>query len=213
MKKYIVVILVALCNFSFSQSKADFFDNKDYPVTWLGIDFSRVKLVGRFNQFLFIGKKAPEMIGADYFNRWNQMVLDDPIKYNFKLMLRQNEVINDVSMITAVNAATNFDSLSKGVIPNYSLEDLQGFINQYPIENKTGFGFLMIAESLNKNQKSSFFHVVLINMATKEILFSQRIQEKPAGFGIENYWETAIGRTLSWVKGVHYNRWKASLNN
>ncbi len=65
-------------------------------------------------------------------------------------------------------------------------------MQSYDLEGKTGVGIVMVAESLNKTTERAVYHIVALNMETKEILFSERIMSRPSGFGLRNYWGGSI---------------------
>lgn len=209
MKKTILFPLFTLLTYcSFSQTASDFFIPSEHKVSWLGIDFSHVKLIGDFNHFFGAGSQSAVDIRDEYFNRWNKIVLTEPDKYDIRSMLRKADVFYDVAMITGINSSCSIENLEDFNTPNYSIDDIREFVNQYPIENKSGFGVLMIAESLNKPAQEAYFHFLIINMSTKEILIHDRIRSEPTGFGLRNYWAGAIYRGMKQIKDVHYQKWK-----
>lgn len=209
MKKVLLIALIALfSNNSNSQTAAEFFVPSEHKVRWLGIDFSHVKLIGDFNHFFGAGQQSAVDIRDEYFNRWNTIVLKEPDKYDLRSMLRKSDVFYDVAMMTAINSTCAIENLEDSNTPNYTIDDVRKFVDQYPIENKSGYGVLMIAESLNKYAKEAYFHFVLLNMNTKEILIHERIRSEPTGFGLRNYWAGAIYRAMNRITDVHYKKWK-----
>ena len=59
MKKLIFILSILLTNISYSQKIEDLFKASDVKVSWLGIDFSHIKLIGDFAQFESAGMKNP----------------------------------------------------------------------------------------------------------------------------------------------------------
>lgn len=206
--KSISLLFVLLSYISISQTSKDFFVHSDYKVTWLGIDFSHVKLIGEFNHFFGAGSQSSVDLRDEYFNRWNKIVLTEPDKYDIRGMLRKSEIVYDISMITTVNSNCAIENLEDLNNPNYTIENLKDFVTGYPLENKDGFGILMIAESLNKSATEAILHFIIINMSTKEILIHERLRTEPTGFGLRNYWAGSIYRAMNQIKSTHYMKWK-----
>ena len=67
---------------------------------------------------------------------------------------------------------------------------------------------MFIAESLNKIDTEAYFHVVIINIDSKEVLLSERLRGQPSGFGIRNYWAGAIYEILKNIDSRYYRLWR-----
>lgn len=174
--------------------------NAQTKITWLGIDFSHVKLIGDFNQFAEAGHKNVAQIQTKYFPSWNMLFINEPEKFDIKKALRKEEVFNDLDMLLQKNQATPSDSFISYNSPQYTQQDIIRFVNEYALEGKEGTGVLLLAESLNKGEEAGVFHFVAIDMKTKTILVQQSFKGKPGGFGIRNYWASAIESVLHQIK-------------
>lgn len=209
MRKHIFVLLVLSAAASVkAQSVDDLFGSADTKITYLGIDFSHVKLVGNFAEFFEAGRKNVMEIRDYYFPRWNSVVANEREKYDIRGMLRKNNVYYDLYMIPAVNARTNPDSLESYNAVVLSPDDISNIVGQYDLEGKQGIGVVFVAESLNKSFEEAYFHFVAINMATREVLFQRRLRGQPQGFGLRNYWINSLYRIINDVKYYYYNEWK-----
>ncbi len=69
---------------------------------------------------------------------------------------------------------------------------------------------MFIMETMNKASAQAYIHVTLINMATKKVLLTEKIIEKPAGFGFRNYWAKTIFEALDDIRKSKYKEWKAN---
>ena len=66
-----------------------------------------------------------------------------------------------------------------------------------------------MVSSFDKNKVLGTIYVVLFDMGTKKILVNKKMEEKPGGFGLKNYWAKAILGAIEssqsyfskWVKG------------
>jgi len=190
-----------------SQTAQDLFSSNS-RITWLGIDFSHVRLIGNFSDFLDLGAKSSVEIITSYFPEWNRIVLDEGEKYDIRGMLRRLDIYYDIDMIMDVNYQTNPDSLESYNARRFTGKDIQSYVSQYNLEGRDGIGVVFIAESLNKSYKEAYYHFVAINMKTSEVLFHYRLRGEPSGFGLRNYWANSVYRVINDIKFYYYIRWK-----
>jgi len=208
MKKQLLIFLMLLAVVNTqSQTAQDLFQKSDLKVSYLGIDFSHVKLIGNFAEFFDAGEKNVMEIRDTYFRRWNMVVLNEREKYDIRGMLRKNDIYYDIEMITAVNAQTNLDGIESYNSEKFTEDDIQAFVSQYNLEGKEGIGVVFIAECLNKSAEEAIFHFVAMNMNTREVLFHRRLRGEPQGFGLRNYWANSVYRIIQDIKYYYYNEW------
>lgn len=208
MKCVFVSMFVMFSLFVTGQTISDIFSSNDVQVSWLGIDYSHVKLMGDFSQLNGAGQKNSSQIRDTYFPAWNQLVLNEPQKFDIKGMINK-EIVNDIDMIKAINASANTNDIEVTNPPNYTNEDIKRVISSYPVENKKGIGVLFIAECLNKTIDEAYYHVVFLSMPSNEILLSERIMGKPAGVGLRNFWAGSVYSVIKKVKSEYYKTWKS----
>lgn len=213
MKKLIILIVSLLSVvFAHSQTTRDLFSPADVQISWLGVDFSHVKLIGDFSQFGGAGEKDPVQIRDEYFPAWNRLFLNEPDKYDIKGMLRNDNIVYDIDMIFEINSIAPTGDMISYNAPDYSVDDIEAFVSVYDTEDKGGIGVLFLAECLNKIKKEAYFHFVAISMKTKEILLHERFIEKPRGFGLRNYWAGAIYKVIKEIKNKRYETWEKQFN-
>lgn len=203
MKKLILLLALTTLK-SYSQKASDFF-NPSTKVTWLGIDFSHVKLIGDFSEFAEFGNKDQSQLRDKYFYGWNTLVVNEPEKYDIRKAIRKNDVEKDIAMIMDINSKAKLEGMKTYKQPNYTYIDILTFIKDYTFIDKQGIGILFIAEYLNKDAKQACFHFVVLDMATKDVYIDETLIEEPKGFGIKNYWAGAINEA---IKDIYYHRWK-----
>jgi hypothetical protein len=212
MKKIYIALLLSFSAVSANSQTAQDLFNSDNRITWLGIDFSHVRLIGNFSDFLDLGAKGSVQIITTYFPEWNRIVLDEGEKYDIRGMLRRMDIDYDIDMIMNLNYQTNPDSMEFYNTRKFKGQDIQSYVNQYDLEGRDGIGVVLIAECLNKNFKEAYFHFVAINMKTKEVLFHERLRGEPSGFGLRNYWANSFYRVINEIKYYYYFRWKSEFN-
>lgn len=209
MKKLVLIALLAVSTpKGYTQTVEDIFNPNDIKVSWLGIDFSHVKLIGDFSQFFGAGLKSTNQIKDEYFVGWNTIIMNEPKKYDIKSMLRKGDIFYDVDMIMGLNAKAPLETIESYNTPKYTKENIKGFVDAYNLESKEGLGVLFIAECLNKNAAEGIFHFLIINMKTKEILVEKRMSSVPSGFGLRNYWAASIYKIIKDIKDNQYPTWK-----
>lgn len=209
MKKLFSYFFICLASFSGAQSVSDLFKQSDTRITWLGVDFSHVKLIGNFSEFADAGQKSTYQIRNNYFPGWNYLILDEPNKYDLKGMLRKGNLNYDLDIVSKLNANAALEDMETYNAPNYTTQDISNFVSQYSTAGKDGLGVVFIAEALNKNAVEAWFHFVVINMKTKEVLITQRLRSEPIGFGLKNYWAGAIYKTIKEIRDSRYHALKA----
>jgi len=109
-----------------------------------------------------------------------------------------------------VNSQTPLESLESYNAVKYTEEDIRSFVSDYNPGERDGIGIVFIAESLSKSSEEAFFHFVIINMESKEVLFQRRLRGEPNGFGLRNYWINAVYRIINDIKYYYFNEWKYS---
>jgi hypothetical protein len=209
--KFVFLFLTSL-TYCHAQKAADLFSSTDHEITWVGIDFSHVKLIGDFSQFSGEGNKNAEQIKRTYFPGWNKLIFNEPKKFDIKGMLRREDILYDLEMMNSLNEKASTEGMEVFNPPKYTEADIKMFVSEYTLSKRTGISILMIAESLSKPAEEAFFHFLAIRNSDKSILLQQRLRGEPKGFGIRNYWAGAIFDIMEDIKKNKYNDWKRNYN-
>ena len=216
MKKQFIIsllfVFVSSLNLQ-SQSIIDLFKSSTIKVTWLGVDYSNVKLIGDFTQFSTAGSKSSVEIKNQYFPRWNNLILSESEKYDVKGMLRKEDMKFDINMITEINAKASAQDLETNSAKQLTKDEIKAFVKAYPTTDKDGIGIVFIAEKLDKLELMAYYHFVAFNMKTKEVILQERIEGAPAGFGLRNYWAGSIYAVIKKIKSDLYKSWKKECCN
>ena len=136
MKKvvYLITVFSLISCFGISQKIEDLFTKSETKITWLGIDFSHVKLIGEFSQFAEAGATGAAVIRDKYFSGWNNLILNEYEKYNIEGMVRKENINLKISGINKINDNTSIEDLEADDQPNYSKEDIALFIKKYDFD-------------------------------------------------------------------------------
>lgn len=208
MRLICISLFVFAAFFAKAQTVKDIFSSNDIQFSWLGIDYSHVKLIGDFSQYGGAGQKNAIQVRDTYFASWNQLVLNEPQKFDIKGMVNK-DIYNDIDMVKALNAKTDPDKMEAANPPAYTSDDIKNFVKSYSVEDKKGIGIVFIAECLNKGLDEAFYHVVFISMPSKEVLLSEKILGKPAGVGLRNFWAGSVFNVIKKIKTEYYRSWKS----
>lgn len=210
MRKILIVVIGLLTGVSaHGQTIEDFFVGHNHPVVWLGIDFSQVQLVGDFSHFGGHGSKDPGDLQSEYFPSWNRLLMNEPEKYDLKEFFRRRDLDVNINIVMERNDMADTDKMLTYSPKYFRKDDIREIIESYDLEGEEGLGLLFIAESLNKIDTEAYFHVVILNMSTKEVLLSERLRGQPSGFGIRNYWAGAIYEILKNIDSRYYRLWRS----
>ncbi|ELR71293.1 hypothetical protein C900_02908 [Fulvivirga imtechensis AK7] len=154
-------------------------------IVWCGLDYSHARFIGSKH---FEARELPRL-----FIAWNDLMLSESDKYNFKEAYQKEIQINDLSAVTARNAKV--DPQERLIDePHYSIptEELHNIIAEYNLEREEGLGLVYIVEALNKNLQAASIYVVFFDIAKKEILWALKYRAGAEGFGMRNYWARPI---------------------
>ncbi|NQT78208.1 MAG: hypothetical protein HQ565_10870 [Bacteroidetes bacterium] len=204
MKKLILIAGIFLV-FSFV-SKGQYTTTDVFKVdniTWYGLDFSNIKLIGSE------GFTDPNAIKNQFFNSWNNLIISEPEKYNLAEVFSKSSVENDLSIVTERNTLPDPDKLV--IEENYSFgeDEVKKIISEYDITGKEGIGLVFIMESFNKTKEQGYMWVSFFDIETKEVLLSKKMNGKVGGFGIRNYWAKSFYNVMKRIGKKEWKAWKA----
>lgn len=200
-----ICLLLALSLFMLINAQAqDVFDTKE-PVTWLGLDFSALKLI-KDDEVI-----TDKEIQSKYFPGWNDLILKEPKKFDIAKATGRDQVENDITAVDAVNEAAKADFITEDSKAFQHLDDakVKAMVKKYNLKGKSGIGLVFIVEAMDKAKKEASVWVTFIDMKTKEVLLSKPVIGESGGFGFRNYWAGSFNKVLKampsgmkkWKKG------------
>lgn len=204
--------IVFFCGFgqlASSQTLKDVFTNSDAPLTYLGIDFSNARL-------LDIGN-ADDIRNRLYMSI-NQLVIDEPKKFDINGAFRKSNIVNDISAVNEKNLKANIGDIlsTNGSDFNRLKEsDIAASVKGLNLK-KDGIGVLFVMEAMRKIEKKgdAAIWVTFVDMKTKKVLMTERIEVKAAGgFGFRNFWASTIKELIDEIDKPKYKEWKTKYGN
>jgi hypothetical protein len=196
MKKLMLIIICLVFSSQVLQSQEikDIFTSKE--ATWYGLDFSKVKLIGSE------GFTDALKIKNVFFPSWNNLIINEPAKYNLQLMFHKDTVFFDLSVIDKRNKLPY--ALDKNTIAE--------IIKEYNSKEKEGLGIVFIMESLDKPKRIATMWVTFFDIASKTVLLTEKMSGKPGGAGFRNYWARTYYNVMAKIKKTEYLKWEKEYN-
>ncbi len=206
-----ITIFLLCINFSNAQSIAtpeiqNLYNQNYRYITYLGMDFSKVVLVGDFSEALGVGGDASTKNA--YCKAWNNLVTGEFEKYDIKALVNNKNITTNLEGVMKLNYATKVDDLSGYKEPDYNLQALQQHFNEYALPTDKGLGVIWLIESFNRNTPKAFIDFVVIDMASKKIVMLKKLQTDPRGGGLRNYWAGSIYEAFKEVEKNFTKVWK-----
>jgi hypothetical protein len=201
--KAIIIILCLWVHSAFAQTFKDVF-NDATTVTYLGIDFTNVKVIGEMST------EVEDLVDRQ-FSAINELVLNEPKKYELDKAFHKTSVPNELKYVEAKNKTINDSSvISTDLADEQHLNKtvIDGIVKGYDFGGKKGIGFLFIMESMSKKSEHANMYLTFVDMATSKVLYTERISEKAKGFGLRNYWAYSIYGALEDIADSRYKEWK-----
>lgn len=181
--------------------------NSNYRyITYLGMDFSKVVLIGDFSEALGVGGDATTKNA--YCKAWNNLVTGEFEKYDIKTLVNNKNITTSLEGVMKLNYASKVDDLSGHKEPDYTLQIIQEHFNNYTLPTDKGLGVILFVESFNRNTPKAFIDFVVIDMATKKIVMLKKLQTDPRGGGVRNYWAGSIYEAFKEVEKKFTKDWK-----
>jgi hypothetical protein len=196
-----IILLSLPCQ---AQEMSDIFDRKT-KITWVGIDFTGAKLIGDRERFGSHEDVKNLMIS------WNELMLKEPEKFDMGLAIDKIRVADDFSITDDHNADLNIGELfstSEGDYFHLRPNDIIEIVDNYDFKGKTGIGVMINVESFSKLKKEGCAWVTFVDMARKEVFFSERVTGEPGGAGLRNYWGNAIYDMMKAMRKKEFEMWR-----
>lgn len=205
-QKRLSFLFVLLASFGAvcAQTKSDVF-NKDTEITWLGLDFSNAKFLGDREKF------GSESDVKHLMTAWNQLILNEPAKYNVAKAVDRSTITNAIDVTTDRNAEVDVQAIFTDEQKDYlhiQPSDIDGIVSSFDFKGKTGIGLVFIVETFSKPNEEGSIYVTFVNMGSKELLFSERLTAEPKGFGMRNFWAGCVYGVLTKMQKKEFGNWK-----
>lgn len=203
----VLVFCVAAQTTSAQGGLKEFFNNSEMKFVYLGIDFTKAKLIN-----------DPGANSFDIRNRLygsiNDVVVNEPKKYDIQGAFRKSNFSSDLTAVKARIEKINAEDIISSNTADFSRlteSDINAVVKSLNISGKEGIGLLFVMEGMHKGEKSgsASLWVTLIDLKSKKVLMTERFECKANGFGFRNYWASTIKIALDNIEKSKYKDWKA----
>ncbi len=197
---------VAFSQAGFSQVTFKDYFNESAPLTYLGVDFTVAKISG-LTDFEIKDMKDRQFSGI------NQLVLNEPKKYDLMKFFHKSDVKTDISQVEEHNAKIDGDKIKSTGGPDdetsLTTAGVEKIVKGYNFGGKKEMGVMVIVESLSKAKEHGTAYLVFVDMSNNKVLYSEKFTAKGGGFGLRNYWAKVIFNVFD-TAGDKYKSWKKS---
>ncbi|ULQ51478.1 hypothetical protein [Flavihumibacter fluvii] len=204
-QKLVLLFLLAVTFYNASsQSKSDPFAAAT-PLLYLGIDFTEVRVINE-------PEEMPLHIKKRYFVDINQVILNEPKKYDWQKALDKTNFSSDLSLVTARNEKTDETKiLSTNTADENRLKpaDIEKMVKQYDFTGKKGVGLIVFMESLSKTSENGSMWVTFVDMDTQTLVLTERMAGKAKGFGFRNYYAYTVYKVIEDIKKNKLSAWRS----
>jgi hypothetical protein len=172
--------MVAVTSFAQNRSKAF----SESTVTWYGVDYSLAK-------FTLITESTQQIVSL-YLPSINDVIVQEQEKYNIRKYFNKSNLNIELDNVNEHNQKIDPAQLAITHASSITQDDVKKLIKSYKTTGKSGMGLVLVAENMNKSTAIGSFYVCFFDLATKEIIDSQRYIGKASGVGFRNYWAGAV---------------------
>ena len=204
-----IVLLLSAGTQSFAQTIKDFFNNNSTQLTYLGIDYYKNKLINDPGS-------NPVDIQSRIYGAMNDVVVNEMGK-NYKVAEafdRSSGVNSDISAVTTRNGKINSKDINSSNTEDFNKlteSDINAEVKALGLKSGDGVGLVFIMEGMKKEEKKSFgaVWVTLVDLKTKKVIMTERMEQEAAGFGFRNFWVSIIKKSLVEIDKKNYKAWKS----
>ena len=191
-----------------AQGLKEFFNSSATPLVYLGVDFSLVKMINDPGANVFDIKNK-------YFHGINEVIVDEMGRnYKISSAFQKDNVSTDISEVEVKNDKTNSDQMSSNNTADFhrlTEADISAEIKKLGSFKSTGIGLVFVMEAMKKEDKKGYgsVWVTLIDMKTKKVLMTERMEDDATGIGFRNYWASVFKKIIITINKKKYAEWKS----
>ena len=202
LKSLSIIFFLAIAGISNAQSAKDVFTSN--TLTWYGLDFSHARFIGDFGTI--VGRNG-NVLRDGFFAPWNYVLVKEREKYDFAKYYSKDSYEISNSEVDEINSKVDGSTIIVNEQPPALTESvLQAEVNKFK-KGKSGIGLVYIVEAFNKTTENGIINTVFFERETGKILLIKRLQAKPKGFGVKNYWLRTVLETMQTSKD-EWKSWK-----
>jgi len=204
MKKYtfFITLLLVAVQASAQNTLSDLYSGKA-KLTFLGLDFTQAKYIGR------AGFTDPVAIKNQHMVSWNNLIEYEPKKFSMQdaFKLKPDQYQSKVADMIKLNESAEVKDNITEEAYTITEDQVKKSVSKYSLSEKDGIGLVYVVESLNKNAEKMYAWVTFIDLKTKKVLYTEKLEGSAAGFGFRNYWAGAVYKINKSIGSKYYKQW------
>lgn len=199
------MLVCALAQPAFSQTLKDFFNSESTSALYLGIDFTKAKLIDD------AASDEKDIVERQYAGI-NEAAATDSKKQSLATAFHKPVIDHDLGLVNKRNAKidpSQIKSTNTADFHRLKEDDIKALVKGFDFGDKKGLGILFVMEAMSKTGKAAAIWVTIIDMSAKKVLLTERMEEKVGmGFGFKNYWVIPVRRLLGDIEDDKFKEWK-----
>lgn len=166
-------------------------------IVWLGLDFTRVKLIGP------AGFNDVHRIVNTEFHAMNDFFVKEPKKFNFPKFIRKTaryklDFVYQRNMKIPVDGLVLVSDIGNRVDGNI----VQQVVDECQFPKDNLIGMMFVVESLDKIQAAAFVWVTFIDLATGKVIFASKYAGRAGGLAFRNFWANSFFDVLKQLPSI-----------
>jgi hypothetical protein len=204
-RSMLITGMLLACLISRGQTLKDVFSSSETPMVYLGIDFTKAKLIGD-------DITSAADVKERQFQGINDLIVEEAKKYDLRAAFHKSNVDHDLGPVEKRNDKINSESIkstNSGDFRRLKPEDISALVSGFDFGDKKGIGLLFVMEGMDKPGKAAAIWVTLIDIKGRKVLLTERIEGKTGmGFGFRNFWAAAIHSVIETIEKKKYKEWQ-----
>jgi len=162
-----------------AQTLKDVFASSETSILYLGIDFTQARMIGDES------KQGIE-IRDIYFPGINDLVINEPKKYDLQKAFNKTTINNDLSIVEKRNKTINAEDIISDRMNDYVRlreADINKLVSGIDFEGRKGLGLLFIMDGMKKTDKypTSSIWVTIVDMGNNKVFNTYQLESKSKG--------------------------------
>ncbi len=208
MKKTALFIfaLMASTHIFAQNTMSDLFAGKA-KLIFLGLDFTQAKYIGK------IGFTDAGAIKNQHMVSWNTLIEAEPKKFSLQkaFNLKDDQYASKVDDMIKLNKSVDVEGNITNDAYTITEDQVKKSVSKYALSEKDGIGLVYVVESLSKTDEKLYAWATFIDLNTKKVLYTEKVEGKAGGFGFRNYWAGGVYKINDAIDSKLYKKWSKSL--
>jgi hypothetical protein len=162
------------------------FINNSCDIVWLGLDFSKSKMVG------CTWKPDPLLVKNEYIPAWNA-ITNESGRFDWKKAFQNDKVIIDYGPVTKGNALIDETKLMVALPYTITKAIVGETVKAIDMGDRTnGIGVVIVIEALDQPRAIGYGYIAFFDIGTRQLLHSQSVSGGAMGFNFQSFWSKSI---------------------